>query len=316
MGATDIILIESNGHSVSFGRMDQWLYPFYNKDIESGRLTKDEIQELLDVTFLKPSQYCKLRDRLTVIANAGRGWGGESLTIGGVDENGQDATNDLHYTLEHPGEADLIFKQFEVLLAHFLNIIKTSASEQRTDSTFVTPNIRRAGRLSLAYDVLVQAIKSIPELLRTERLNKVLEPGYKTDLLFRTKGAEVASRLQEMLDLIHELLKIACSHSKLKELEEIKVAERFLKEQAYYDYREDSYTARSSKDIEATSLQSAYDQDATYRRKGSKQAVGYVLNITETCGDKNKTQFIPDYTLEANVASDQSMLEERLPEIK
>jgi hypothetical protein len=54
------------------------------------------------------------------------------------------------YTLEHPGEADLIFKQFEILLDSFIKITNTSAIEQRTDSTFITPNIRRAGRLSLA----------------------------------------------------------------------------------------------------------------------------------------------------------------------
>lgn len=220
------------------------------------------------------------------------------------------------YTLEHPGEADLIFKQFETLLDHFLGATNTGAKEQRTDSTFVTPNIRRAGRLSLAYDVLVQAIKSIPETLRTDDLNKVLAPGYKSDLLFRTKSSGVAGRLQEILNQIHELLKITGAYPGLNELEAIKIAERFLKEQSYYDYKEDSYTARGNKDIEATSLQSAYDPDATYRRKGSKQAVGYILNITETCGDENDAQFITDYHLEQNVASDQSLLEERLPNIK
>ena len=81
------------------------------------------------------------------------------------------------YTLEHPDEADLIFKQFEILLDSFLKITNTSAIEQRTDSTFITPNIRRAGRLSLAYDVLVQGIKSIPEDLRTDSLSKALAPG-------------------------------------------------------------------------------------------------------------------------------------------
>jgi hypothetical protein len=220
------------------------------------------------------------------------------------------------YTLEHPGEADIVFKQFEGLLDHFLKITKTSAIEQRTDSTFITPNIRRAGRLSLAYDVLVQGIRSIPEDLRTDSLSKALAPGYKTDLLFRTKSAEVAGRLQEMLGQIHELLKIADTHPGLKTLQPVKLAERFLKEQTYYDFKQDSYSARNNKEIEATSLQSAYDQDATYRRKGSKQAVGYVLNITETCGEKNNAQFITDYHLEQNVSSDQGMLEERLPDIK
>lgn len=42
------------------------------------------------------------------------------------------------------------------------------------DSTFVAPNIKRAGRLSLAFDVLTQAIKAIPIDLRTEQMNNAL----------------------------------------------------------------------------------------------------------------------------------------------
>ncbi|MBU3917884.1 formate C-acetyltransferase/glycerol dehydratase family glycyl radical enzyme, partial [bacterium] len=51
--ATTIILIESNGHSVSFGRFDQYMYPFYQRDIESGAATKDSIQELIEIAFIK-----------------------------------------------------------------------------------------------------------------------------------------------------------------------------------------------------------------------------------------------------------------------
>ena len=89
-----------------------------------------------------------------------------------------------------------------------------------------------------------------------------------------------------------------------------------MQEQAEYDYKEDTYSAKSNKNIAPTSLQSAYDQDATYRKKGNKQAVGYVENITETCGDENQVQFITDYHLNPNVKSDVEMLEDRLPEIK
>jgi hypothetical protein len=81
-----------------------------------------------------------------------------------------------------------------------------------------------------------------------------------------------------MLNLIRKLLQIADSHPELKERHGLEVAERFLKEQTYYDYGDDTYSARENKDIAANSLQSAYDQDATYRKKGSKQAVGYIEN--------------------------------------
>ncbi len=98
--ATTIVLIESNGHSVSYGRLDQYMYPFYQRDIASGVETKESIQELLEIgLFIKDLWWTKLRDRLTVIANSGRGMGGDSLTVGGVDEQGQDATNDLSYMI-------------------------------------------------------------------------------------------------------------------------------------------------------------------------------------------------------------------------
>lgn len=96
--ATEIILAESNGHSVSYGRMDQWLYPYYEADIKNG-VDKVFIQELLDVAFIKCGTNSKLRDKMTVVSNAGRGWGGESLTIGGVKRDGTDATNDLTFMM-------------------------------------------------------------------------------------------------------------------------------------------------------------------------------------------------------------------------
>lgn len=95
--ATTIILIETNGHSVSIGRFDQFMEPFYRRDVESGEMTKEEIQELIELYFIKHLWWTKLRDRLTVIANSGRGMGGDSITLGGVDEEGNDATNDLTF---------------------------------------------------------------------------------------------------------------------------------------------------------------------------------------------------------------------------
>ena len=95
--ATTIILIETNGHSVSIGRFDQFMEPFYRRDIESGEATKEDIQELIELYFIKHLWWTKLRDRLTVIANSGRGMGGDSITLGGVDREGNDATTDLTF---------------------------------------------------------------------------------------------------------------------------------------------------------------------------------------------------------------------------
>ena len=97
--ATTITLIESNGHSVSYGRMDRWLYPFYLSDMQSGAATKEFEQELLECAFIKCGNPSKLRDKGSTRVRNGRGWGGESLTVGGVDEDGNDITNDLTFML-------------------------------------------------------------------------------------------------------------------------------------------------------------------------------------------------------------------------
>lgn len=93
--ATTLIQIESNGHSISYGRMDQWLYPYYESDMENHRISKEFALELIEVQYVKMNNPTKLKDKGTVLVRNGRGFGGESLTIGGVDRSGKDATNDL-----------------------------------------------------------------------------------------------------------------------------------------------------------------------------------------------------------------------------
>ncbi|ONI47247.1 formate acetyltransferase [Candidatus Epulonipiscium fishelsonii] len=93
--ATTLIQIESNGHSISYGRMDQWLYPYLKADLDAGRITKEKALELLEVEYVKMNNPTKLKDKGTVAVRNGRGFGGESLTIGGVDFEGNDVTNDL-----------------------------------------------------------------------------------------------------------------------------------------------------------------------------------------------------------------------------
>lgn len=93
--STALIQVESNGHSISYGRMDQWLNPFYEADIEKGIITKDFALELIEVQYVKLNNPVKLKEKGTVLVRNGRCAGGESLTIGGMDKEGNDATNDV-----------------------------------------------------------------------------------------------------------------------------------------------------------------------------------------------------------------------------
>lgn len=90
--------IYDNGVSISPGRFDQYLYPFYEKDVESGKRTKAECQELLEATWVKFVEPMKIYSAEDAQYNAGFPMG-QNLCIGGVDREGNDATNDLSYRI-------------------------------------------------------------------------------------------------------------------------------------------------------------------------------------------------------------------------
>lgn len=95
--ATNLILIESNGHSVTYGRFDQIMGPYYEKSIKEGILTREFMQELIECSFIKMDQLRKIRGFGETIIASGIGWGGTALNVGGVDADGEDAVNDVSY---------------------------------------------------------------------------------------------------------------------------------------------------------------------------------------------------------------------------
>lgn len=88
---------QKTGTIISNGRMDQYLYPYYQKDKEEGRLTDDRALELLECMWLGMAQFIDLYISPTGGAfNEGYAhW--EAVTIGGQTRDGRDATNELSY---------------------------------------------------------------------------------------------------------------------------------------------------------------------------------------------------------------------------
>ena len=95
--ATNMIIIESNGHSVTYGRFDKLFKDFYENDIKNGTLTREQMQELIELFFVKMHQLRKIRDTYAITFSSGTIMGGTALDVGGVDEFGRDITNDLSY---------------------------------------------------------------------------------------------------------------------------------------------------------------------------------------------------------------------------
>ena len=219
------------------------------------------------------------------------------------------------YCLENPGGDDLLFGQFVGLVKGFAGKAGISFGEQRTDTTLFMSNIKKAGRMSLAYDVLVRAVKAIPEAIRTDALTKVLQPDFKTDVLYRSKAADADGKLAMMLALCSVAAAVLEALPGMSESEELRIAKRFLSEQAT-EGADGKIAAKPKNEISAGSLQSAYDEDATYRKKGNVGQSGYSLEISETCGKDNPFQLITDYAVKPNNVNDADILTERLPAIK
>ena len=97
-----ILQIESNGHSVSFGRMDQYLYPYYRRDVELNQtLDREHAIEMLHSCWLKLLEVNKIRSGSHSKASAGSPLY-QNVTIGGqnlVDGQPMDAVNPLSYAI-------------------------------------------------------------------------------------------------------------------------------------------------------------------------------------------------------------------------
>ncbi len=91
-----VLQIESNGHSVSFGRLDQFLYPLYQNDINNNILSKESSRELLENLWIKLYSITKIRSWSHTRFSAG-GPLYQNVTIGGQTPDGKDAVNELSY---------------------------------------------------------------------------------------------------------------------------------------------------------------------------------------------------------------------------
>lgn len=91
-----LLQIESSGHSISPGRFDQYMYPYYKKDMDNKNITREFTQELMDCIWVKLNDLNKCRDAASAEGFAGYSLF-QNLIAGGQNEEGLDATNDLSF---------------------------------------------------------------------------------------------------------------------------------------------------------------------------------------------------------------------------
>ena len=91
-----ILQIESNGHSLSYGRFDQYMYPYYIRDIREGIISEEEALELLTSLWIKTLTINKVRSQAHTLSSAGSPMY-QNVTIGGQTTDHQDAVNELSF---------------------------------------------------------------------------------------------------------------------------------------------------------------------------------------------------------------------------
>ena len=91
-----ILQIESNGHSLSYGRFDQYMYPYLKADLEKGVITNEEAVELLTNLWIKTLTINKVRSQAHTFSSAGSPMY-QNVTIGGQTPDKKDAVNKLSF---------------------------------------------------------------------------------------------------------------------------------------------------------------------------------------------------------------------------
>ncbi len=91
-----LLQIESSGHSISPGRFDQYMYPYYAADRDAGKITREAAQEIMDCIWVKLNDLNKCRDAASAEGFAGYSLF-QNLIAGGQNKDGIDVTNDLSF---------------------------------------------------------------------------------------------------------------------------------------------------------------------------------------------------------------------------
>jgi hypothetical protein len=183
------------------------------------------------------------------------------------------------------------------------------------DSTLIASNIREMTRLQLLVEVLQRVHRMLTEHEGQPRYAEAFAPylkGSSGQYIYRLKAGDVAEHLQNIGELMTQLIdELAAGYG---DEPAYQVLQRVFQEHFHVD--EGALRPKAGQELQASSLQSPDDWEATYRQKRGQGHKGYVANVTETCNPDNELQLIVQVQTEPNNTDDAAMLNEALPELK
>lgn len=209
------------------------------------------------------------------------------------------------YDEEHG--ADLMKQCFEQVAGEQVRMLKISGKCVRMDSKLIGSNIARCSRYELIHRTLTKFLSHEANLavlsgdLKSQAEGYLKEDPSKT--VYRSDKDALQNRLHIIGGFIHSILPLYDDSSA-----DVDILRRVFNDQ--YEVTDDGKVVmRDKKKVSANSLQSPFDEDASYRNKNGKETSGFVTNITETV-EKDKPSIITSVQTETATEADCHMLQD------
>src|SRR6056297_194194 len=208
---------------------------------------------------------------------------------------------------------DPLAEVFDDLVANFLELADLDTDIQRMDSTMVKANIKHLSRIQLMRKVLDNLVKELSEHKRNKihkNILKVLDDdSFKSYLNnFDKEGIRIS-----LLGKLNSLMLLFKNDDEINENKAYQQLCRVVKKHSIETTKQ--LKTKDDKDVKSSSMQNPHDEDATYRKKGSKEQKEYSVNISETSNPDNPAQMITDVSIDANIQSDVNFMKNRLADI-
>lgn len=196
---------------------------------------------------------------------------------------------------------DLFEKTTNELNEYLVKLSGIDTSFRRIDSMMVSSSCAKMSRTELIYSVNKNFIKLVTKigLEVEEKFQRYLDDADRVDTLYRNKETERKGKLALLLDETKELIEKYKNNKEINEETEYKQLLRIYEEQ----FDNENNQPRDGKDIKPTSLQTPYDEDATYRQKYGPN-IGYVVTNTEAVDIEKGMSLVIESEVAPNVKSD------------
>ena len=213
---------------------------------------------------------------------------------------------------------DLFKELFEEITDEAIESLGIQSSFQRMDSSLIGSNIKKMTRLELLIKVLQNFWKQLPEQEKARHVDLVKEYIEKqpSGYCYHLNRLQVDEKLKALGELFAYFKRLYHTNTEITGSRSYRHLQRALDEQFIVFEDLEEVEPKSPQQIPTDSLQNPADEEATFRTKRGKSQKGYVLNVAETAHPENPVQILTDIDLQPNIASDEKLLCQNVPNLK